>query len=301
VKRLLRSRMAEQDVVLFAVRNAFYLGAYATCVEEAEDMEELSEAQRVERDCYVYRSHIAQGNFEAVLGPSGIQDDAPTAVLAVRLLAQYDAVPDLRGQVVEEIKSWLEDDACKSIIMVQTVAGLLFSKEQDWGEALKACHGARSLEQHAVCVQAYLGMDRPDKALEQVKKMEEADEDATLTQLCQAWVGMEMGGRLAGEAGVIFQDLGDRYFWTPQMHTWRAVAKMRTGRFDEAEESLKEAMEMDAKFPDALANGIICALHLGKPTAPLVQQLGAVAPGHLLLQRVREAEEAFAQAASAFA
>lgn len=76
-----------------------------------------------------------------------------------------------------------QDDACKSIIMVQTVAGLLFSKEQDWGEALKACHGARSLEQHAVCVQAYLGMDRPDKALEQVKKMEEADEDATLTQV----------------------------------------------------------------------------------------------------------------------
>lgn len=59
--------MAEQDVVLFAVRNAFYLGAYATCVEEAEDMEELSEAQRVERDCYVYRSHIAQGNFEVIL------------------------------------------------------------------------------------------------------------------------------------------------------------------------------------------------------------------------------------------
>ena len=55
--------MAEPDL-LFAVRNHFYLGAYQASIAEAADLEGLSETEKVERDCYVYRSYIELGSYE---------------------------------------------------------------------------------------------------------------------------------------------------------------------------------------------------------------------------------------------
>ena len=55
--------MAEPDL-LFAVRNHFYLGAYQAAIAEAADLEGLSETEKVERDCYVYRSYIELGSYE---------------------------------------------------------------------------------------------------------------------------------------------------------------------------------------------------------------------------------------------
>lgn len=55
---------------LFSVRNAFFLGAYNTVINEASDLEHLSDADAVERDCLVYRSYIAQGSYEVRGGPA---------------------------------------------------------------------------------------------------------------------------------------------------------------------------------------------------------------------------------------
>ena len=55
--------MAEPDL-LFAVRNHFFLGAYQAAIAEAADLEGLSETEKVERDCYVYRSYIELGSYE---------------------------------------------------------------------------------------------------------------------------------------------------------------------------------------------------------------------------------------------
>ena len=56
-------KMAEPDL-LFAVRNHFFLGAYQAAIAEAADLEGLSETEKVERDCYVYRSYIELGSYE---------------------------------------------------------------------------------------------------------------------------------------------------------------------------------------------------------------------------------------------
>ena len=55
--------MAEPDL-LFTVRNAFYLGAFQSAIAEASDLEGLSDQEKVERDCYVYRSYIELGSYE---------------------------------------------------------------------------------------------------------------------------------------------------------------------------------------------------------------------------------------------
>jgi len=52
---------------LYAVRNHFYLGNYQACVSEGNAVTPGTEALRVERDCLIYRSFIAQGNCGVVL------------------------------------------------------------------------------------------------------------------------------------------------------------------------------------------------------------------------------------------
>lgn len=58
--------MSEPDL-LFTVRNNFYLGAYQSAIAEASDLEGLGDAQKTERDVYVYRSYIELGSFEVKL------------------------------------------------------------------------------------------------------------------------------------------------------------------------------------------------------------------------------------------
>ena len=55
--------MTEPDL-LFAVRTHFYLGGYQTAIAEAAHLEGLSETEKVERDCFVYRSYIELGSYE---------------------------------------------------------------------------------------------------------------------------------------------------------------------------------------------------------------------------------------------
>jgi len=59
--------------ILFTLRNNFYLGAYQAAIAEAADLERLSEADSIERDCFVYRSYIELGSYE-VSGSSTGED-----------------------------------------------------------------------------------------------------------------------------------------------------------------------------------------------------------------------------------
>ena len=57
---------SDSDSTLFAVRNAFFLGAHAEVVAEAEDMDDLeSPDMRMELECYVWRARLAMGDHEA--------------------------------------------------------------------------------------------------------------------------------------------------------------------------------------------------------------------------------------------
>ena len=49
---------------LFSVRNNFYLGAFNTVLNEAADVENVSELEAIERDAFIYRSYIALGSYE---------------------------------------------------------------------------------------------------------------------------------------------------------------------------------------------------------------------------------------------
>lgn len=60
--------------ILFPVRNLFYLGAYQSAINEAQDLTSLSDLDSITRDVFVYRSYIALGSSQVRLqAPSSQQ------------------------------------------------------------------------------------------------------------------------------------------------------------------------------------------------------------------------------------
>ena len=47
-----------------------------------------------------------------------------------------------------------------------------------------------------------------------LQAMSSVDDDATLTQLATAWVGLALCGAKVQEAAYIYQELGDKFTWT---------------------------------------------------------------------------------------
>ncbi|KAK9834048.1 hypothetical protein WJX81_005668 [Elliptochloris bilobata] len=290
--------MAEPDL-LFTVRNSFYLGAYQSAIAEASDLEGLSELERVERDCYVYRSYIELGSYELVINE--VSESSAQALQAVKLLAQYLGDKIDKEMAVSVVAEWVADPACTSNAMTLLVAGMIYATEGNYVEALKACHTGLNLEMMALSVQVYLQIDRPDQAEKQLKAMSALDDDATLTQLATAWVDLFLGGAKVQEAAVIYSELGDKFGWSVRLYNGAAACAMRTGDWEEAERALNDAYAKDPKSADSLANLAAVGLHLGKATVSrTLNQLRTVAPAHLVVKRGAAAEEAFDRAANSF-
>eukprot|EP00270_Netrium_digitus_P008855 TRINITY_DN2673_c0_g2_i1.p1 TRINITY_DN2673_c0_g2~~TRINITY_DN2673_c0_g2_i1.p1 ORF type:complete len:290 (-),score=48.67 TRINITY_DN2673_c0_g2_i1:256-1125(-) len=283
---------------LFQLRNHFYLGAYQAAINESS-VTGLTETETVERDCLVYRSYIALGSYQLVIDE--ISSSSPTALQAVKLLAQYLGKPSETEQVLATLQEWLADSVIGKNTTLLLIAGTIYSHEQNYNDALKHTHAGGTLELMALNVQIFLKMDRVDFAEKQLKTMQQVDEDATLTQLANAWVNLGLGGAKIQEAFYIFQELCDKYAWTVLLMNGSAVCHMHMGRFEDAENLLLDALNKDAKDANTLANLVVCGLHRGKPVTRYMNQLRTVAPHHVLVKRSCIAEETFETAVAAYA
>ncbi|MEW5309395.1 MAG: hypothetical protein WDW38_001288 [Sanguina aurantia] len=268
--------MAERDL-LFAVRNNFYLGAYNTVIQEASDLETLSDAEKIDRDVYVYRSYVALGSYELVI--SEIRESSAMALQAVKLLAQHLSGKKSKDQVTSTLTEWMTDSACNRNPGVLLMCGIIHAQEGNYVEALKACHTGITLEMSALCVQVYLKMDRLDKAESQLKAMTSSDDDATITQLATAWVGVAVAS----------------------LYNGRAVCAMKAGQWEDAERDLLDAMNKDAKDPDTLANLVTVGLHLSKNVTRYTTQLKQLAPSHPTSKRLQLGEDLFDRATASMA
>ncbi|CAM8916947.1 unnamed protein product [Rhodiola kirilowii] len=294
---LIQISMAAPDL-LFGLRNNFYLGAYQAAINNS-DVTNLSPEEALERDSIVYRSYIALGSYQLVINE--IDLSAPTPLQAVKLLALYLSSPDNKETAISSLKELLEDAAIGNNPTLRLVAGIIFLHEQDYNEALKHTNPGGTMELHALNVQIFLKMHRSDYAEKQLRIMQQADEDHTLTQLANAWLNLAVGGSKIQEAYLIFQDFSEKYQMTGLILNGKAVCCMHMGNFDEAETLLLEALNKDAKDGETLANLVVCCLHLGKPSSRFLSQLKLSQPEHLLVKRITTAEDNFDRALQAFA
>jgi len=293
--------MAEPDE-LYTLRNLFWLGSFQKAISEGGQLNNrLSDELKVERDEFVYRSYLGQGQFAIVI--SEVEDDAPPNLQAVKLLARYLHNPAaMKEEAVLTIGEWLTG-AAGADTTVQLVAALIYQREDLMNEAFKAILKQQTMEQKALWAQFCISIHRPELAEEMLKKLQAEDEDATLTQLVSAWVALSNGGDAVKEAAYAYEELIDKFGESLTLLNGLAVAKLHLREYDEASEVLQRALGMKADDPDTLINLITCSAYQGKEEKEIFRYKTLIEtshPNHPYVVKMKEKEEEFDREAAGY-
>merc|ERR1712059_71785 len=214
------------------------------------------------RDVLLYRSYLAQRKYRVVL--EEVNSGSPALLLPLKTLAQFLSTPAKRDSIVAELDTQMGGNVDVTNHVLLLVAATIYMHVEQPESALRVLHPSDHLECLALRLQALLSINRPDLARKELKAMQEKDEDATVTQLAQAWTNLSSGGEKIQEAYYIFQEMIDKLGSTALLLNGQAVTFLAQGKYAEAETALGEAIEKDPNNPDTLVNMIVLAQHQGK-------------------------------------
>ncbi|MFH4980228.1 hypothetical protein AB6A40_006937 [Gnathostoma spinigerum] len=271
------SKSADVDL-LFEVRNSFYMGAYQDCITTAQNLKLKSDEEKLAKDVFMYRAYIAQNKLSVPL--SEIREKtSPPALTAVHRFAYYLSEPSKRSAIVEDLeKSLSEDTSGDSTVLL--MAAQIYMNEQNYENALRVLHHSDDLECRSATVQCLLRLHRVDLAMKEVKKMQEVDEDATITQLSLAAVNVSVGKEKLKDAFYIYQEMIDKYGPTPLLQVAQASCLIQQQKYAEAENLLNEAQQRDSNYAEALINLIVVSQFLGKSAEVTNRYINQMKEGH---------------------
>lgn len=289
---------------LYTLRNNFWLGNYQRAVAEGSSLSRLSDPLKIECKEFIFRSYIAMGQCNIVLDEVSDGPDTPIALQAIKLLARYLSFSNDSEIIVGTLESWLSEAHAANSTTVQLVASTIYMHEGRIKDALRSIRHSTTMEQLALNTQILIKMQRVDLAAKQVKLMQQADEDATLTQLATGWLHMASGGNKYQEAAYVYEELIDKFGPTAMLLNGVAAANLHMGLFEEAERFLLQAITQGPNDPDTLVNLIACYQHMCKPQ-DLIQrytnQLKSSSPNHPYVKALATVEGAFDRVAASYA
>ncbi|XP_023015291.2 coatomer subunit epsilon [Leptinotarsa decemlineata] len=286
----------QQDVdELFEVKNFFYIGNYQQCINEAQKLRKPSTAEvAIQRDIFTYRSYMAQNKFLVAL--EEIHGASPLEIQPLKLLAEYLSGKSNKDAVVAQIDQEISANANSETLIL--VAATIYVNENNLESAYRTLHASDNLESLAFIIDILLKLDRVDLARKKLKEMQDKDDDATLTQLAQAWINVASGGDKLQDAYYIYQELIDKYGSTPLLLNGQAVTFIGQAKYEEAEAALQEALDKDANYPDTLVNMIVLQRHMGKTPEManrFLSQLKDANPDHAFIKDLKQKETDFSR------
>ncbi|XP_058834824.1 coatomer subunit epsilon [Topomyia yanbarensis] len=268
------SRHSNEVDELFDVKNSFYIGNYQHCINEAQKITKPS----LEKDTFLYRAYIAQHKYRVVL--DGIRSNSDNPLLALRYLAEYLSDKSRREVIVSLFDDKFKGDISELDVTWIIVGSIVYCYEGTYESALKILHGNFHLECLSLQLQCLLHMSRVDLAKQVLQTMQEKDDDATLTQLSQAWLNIQLGGEKLQDAFFIFQDFCDKFSPSLLLLNGQAVCYIGQQKYEDAENVLLECLNRDPNNYDTLINLLLLSQQKEKNNNQFNRYLSQVLDQH---------------------
>ena len=258
----------EETDPLFDIKTNYYIGNYQGAINEARSGVSARNVAKEKKQIWIYRAELGLGEINLVLEeiPRG-ESDVSLELQALRIYAEYLYQKESSSKAAEDglvhLQNILRHGPGDSDLVLLLCAQLAFSMGK-FDDSLRCTLQAHqsNLESHALAIQNYLALHRPDLADKEWLAMKALEEDAPLSQLARAWISAYVGGDRLREAKTIFEELIDAHQATPLLLNSLAGCFMRAEQFPSAEKLLLRALEINNKDPDTLVNLIVCSHHL---------------------------------------
>jgi coatomer subunit epsilon len=258
-------------------RQLFYLGNYRGVIAEVEHIEITDSKMNLLKDVLLMRSLIGMHRSNDVLDRLDKLNSRAVEYQALRVLALHyrgdkdKAMKGLRDLLARPIEPSKDPMLGHSLVLL--VAGIVLFREGNYDEALRTLHSGDSTECHALNVQLYLSMNRPDWARKELAIMKQIDEDSLLTYLAEVWILLASDSDKIQDVFYILQELTERYDITSRILNARALCYMQLDKFTEAEDYLREAMTHEDNQEETLANLIVCLSHMTESDISSIEEL----------------------------
>ncbi|KAL8779935.1 MAG: hypothetical protein Q9213_006698 [Squamulea squamosa] len=281
---------------LLTIHNAFHQGQYQAVLDF--DTSSLSQSNVIPARVLKLRAQIATGDAAGVV--SSVQNEKGSEFAAVKALAQYHS-GDNAG-ATKQIEQLVESSSENAT--VQILGGIVLQANGRTEEALSLLSKHQgNLEAIALITQIHLQQNRTDLALKEVSTAKKWAQDSLLVNIAESWVGMRVGGDSYQSAFYVFEEMAQ----TPSSTSTKslisqAVSELHLGRLPEAEAALNQALQIEPKDIEAIANAVVLATIMGKAAEQqqYLEELKKAQSDHAFLTDLEEKSSLFDQAAGKY-